>query len=101
MVYRMEYANMITSVRQRLHSMNAEKIAEQKRLENSARNSVVYWRGNLYSDYLPEFDDVNDAEFYTEFPAEFYIGDSTDIFDADSDDIASYIAMFFPTFAYD
>jgi hypothetical protein len=92
---------VVTSVRARLHSMNAEKIAEQKRLENAARYSA--WNWGRYAD--PDFATINDAEFYTELPptigVDMFVGDSTDIFDADSDDIASYIAMFFPTYTYD
>jgi hypothetical protein len=93
--------NMITTVRQRLHSMNAEKIAEQNRLEISARVRHVEFDRTI----ALEFDDVDDSAFYTELPPaltlELFVGDSTDIYDADSDDIASWLAMFYPTFAYD
>jgi hypothetical protein len=86
---------MIQTVRERLHAMNAEKIAEQNRPK-----VLVYTR---LADIL-EIQDIAFGEMSddiaetisTDIPTAQYIGDSTDIFDADSEDIADYIAMFYP-----
>jgi hypothetical protein len=68
---------MVATVRQRLHAMNAEKLAEIQRPKNSAQN----WLEELHLQFL----DVDDTKFYAELPSEI----SVEMFIGDADDIPS------------
>lgn len=83
---------MVQTIRERMARVNAEKLAENTRPEHTA----FYWRGIVYDNSATELADDIHVELHDAVPLETFIGDSTDIFDADSEDIADYLAMFYP-----